>query len=456
LPVRLVVYPSGQEEADGMAARIAEDIRSGRRRARDIAVFYRINALSRSLEHALRAQGIPYQIVNGLEFYQRKEIKDVLAYLHLLNNPQNNLAFLRIINTPARGIGKKTIERLAQHAGRHRLSLVEAARESGLIESIPKRTAVQIAAFVAALDRMSVALGGPLYDLMKLVLDESGYRHWLEEAGSEEDLERLANIEEMLTAAEEFDRQHPEAENPLEIFLEQAALVADTDAFETESDKVTLMTLHAAKGLEFPVVYIAATEQGLLPHERSMEDEEKLEEERRLLFVGMTRARHELQLSLAQYRAFRGERRATIPSQFLMELPREEMQVSEPSSVYAEYGDSAVYEEPAYDDQGPTADVWSDDDFVQDSPEAYADRKSAEVRRAARRLKQASEELSRRVSRVFRSGMQVHHPEYGTGVILSISGSGSKRTARVRFAHEDEIRSFLLAHSPLEPLLDAD
>ncbi len=386
-PVRLVVYPTGQDEADGIAQRIAEEIRAGRRTPRDCAVFYRINALSRLVEHALRLQGIPYQIVNGLEFYQRKEIKDVLAYLHLLNNPQNDLALLRIINTPTRGIGKTTVERLTGYARRQRLSLLEAARQSGLIESIPKRTATQIAKFVAAYDRMSLHVGGPLHETMVSVLQESGYRDWLADSDAEEDQDRLANVDELLTAADEFDRQHPEAEHALELFLEQAALVADTDALAPEQERVTLMTLHAAKGLEFPMVFIVAAEHGLLPHERSTEDPEKFEEERRLLFVGITRAKQELQLSFAQYRAFRGDRRPTIPSQFLMELPREELSYSEPAAYDADLDDEDDFEDSGDDfDEVPRprsrASVWSDEDFVQDAPEEYDEYQPDTARRA--------------------------------------------------------------------------
>ena len=304
--MRLTVYPTGQDEADGIAAQIAAEIRAGRRTPRDFAVFYRVNALSRLVEQALRLEGIPYQMVNGVEFYQRKEIKDVLAYLQLVNNPQDDLALLRIINTPARGIGAKTVERLQEHARRHRMTLLEAARESGLIESINKRTAAQIAKFVAAYDRMSLHAGGPLYEMLDWCCRSRAIAVGCWNPATEEDQERAANMDELLTAAIEFDRQHPEADQALELFLEQAALVADTDALDAEQERVTLMTLHAAKGLEFPAVYIMAVEEGLLPHERSTEDPDKFEEERRLLFVGITRAKQELQVSCASIATFAG------------------------------------------------------------------------------------------------------------------------------------------------------
>lgn len=460
-PVRLVVYPTGLEEADEIAAQIAAQIRAGRRTPRDFAVFYRINALSRSIEHALRMEGIPYQIVNGLEFYQRKEIKDVLAYLQLVNNPQNDLALLRIINTPTRGIGARTIERLRECARSQRLSLLEAARQSGSISPIPKRTATLIAKFVAAYDRMSLQAGGPLFEALRSVLQESQYTAWLQNSGSEEDQERLANVEELLSAAAEFDRQHPEGEQAVERFLEQAALVADTDALQDEQERVTLMTLHAAKGLEFPVVYLVAAEHGLLPHERSLEDRDKYEEERRLLFVGITRAKQELQLSYAQYRAFRGERRPTIPSEFLMELPREELAYSEPVGYdlddgggdefeYADEVDDAA-SDPDASRPGSRSSVWSDEEFVQDAPSDYGEDAAAGTARPGGRRAGGGGGVGSR-GHGFSPGMLVWHPDYGTGRLVAVSGSGAKRTAQVRFGGDEDVRHFLLALSPLEPV----
>jgi DNA helicase II / ATP-dependent DNA helicase PcrA len=450
-PVRLVVYPTGNDEADAIAVRIAEEIRQGNRTAGDFAIFYRINALSRQFEHALRSAGVPYQIVNGLEFYQRREIKDVLAYLQLVNNPQNQFALLRIINTPARGIGKVTIQRLTRHAREQGISLLEAARESSRIEAIPKRTATKITAFVAAYDRMVQQAFGEVRSAIQSVLDESGYRRWLIESGSEEDQERLANIEELVTAADEFDRQHSEETNRLERFLEQASLVADTDALEEDTERVTLMTMHAAKGLEFPVVHIVAIEERLLPHERSMDDPDKLEEERRLLFVGMTRAQEELYLSLSQYRAFRGDRRPTIPSQFLMELPREQMAYSEPSGYVDDEPDESFdiddFERP---ESAPPA--WTDEEFIQEAPDDYAaERRSAGVNTAAELMRGQRQGGRRYPPSTFFQGMAVSHPEYGNGMIVALSGQGPKRTARVFFYQTSEERSFLLAHSPLVP-----
>ena len=331
-PVRMVTYRTHKEEADAIAGEIAGEIAAGHHNARDFAVFYRTNALSRSFELALREAGVPYQMVNGVEFFQRKEIKDVLAYLQLVNNPHDEVALLRVVNTPARGIGKTTIERLSHHAGQHGMTLLDAARGARRIESISARAARLVAEFVQIADRLLAAAHGPIEELLGLVMTETGYEAMLKASGDEEDEERLANIQELLTVAREFDERHPETMTPgnggnLEAFLEETALVNDTDEWETQLDRVTLMTLHASKGLEFPCVYLVAVEEGLLPHERSRAQAEQLEEERRLMFVGITRARQRLQISLAQYRDFRGERKPVIPSSFLMELPRGEMAV---------------------------------------------------------------------------------------------------------------------------------
>ena len=346
-PVRLVTYPTQKAEAQGIAAEIAGEIRSGRRRARDFAVFYRTNALSRALEFALRDAGVPYQMVNGVEFFQRKEIKDVLAHLQLLNNPHDDVALLRIINTPPRGIGKTTIDRLVDHATRHGLTVLEAARQVRRIEPIAARAAALVSGFVQLVDRLAAVLGGSIEELLGHVLTETGYEALWKASGDEEDEERLANIQELLTVAREFDDRF-QGDGHLEAFLEETALVNDTDAWEGQLDRVTLMTLHASKGLEFPVVYLVAVEEGLLPHERSRERPAHLEEERRLMFVGITRARQRLQISLAQYRDFRGVRKPAIPSSFLMDLPRGEMDVERPEyplgiDLYGPVGDCPLW-----------------------------------------------------------------------------------------------------------------
>jgi ATP-dependent DNA helicase UvrD/PcrA len=450
--VRLAHYVTQRDEAESIAAYISGEVRAGRRRPRDFAIFYRVNALSRSLEFALRDEGVPYQMVNGLEFYQRREIKDVLGYLQLVNNPRDDVALLRAINNPPRSIGKSTINKLREHADRYGLSLLDAARESGLIESLAKRSAVSVARFVGLYDRLSLLAAAPVEEIMGHVLAESGYKQFLEDSEDEEDLERLANIEELLTAARQFDECFA-GDGALEAFLEEASLVNETDAWEVDDDRATLMTLHASKGLEFPVVFIVALEDGLLPHERSRDNEADLEEERRLLFVGITRAREELRLSLATNREFRGQRRRTVPSQFLMELPRAEMDVLGPVVAAAPDWDPSQLQLDAEDAQEY---CWQADSTPEVEPppsRAASATKPAigPLTTAAELHRPGKRDTARVEPEVFHQGMVVRHPEYGLGKIVALSGSGERRMAAVLFASDAGEKNFVLAKSPLRP-----
>lgn len=429
-PVRLIAYENQTVEAESIAGQIAEQLRSGRRKASDFAIFYRVNALSRALEFALRDHGIPFQMVRGLEFYQRKEIKDVISFLQLINNPHDDVAFLRVINTPPRGIGKTTIGRLREHADRFGLTLLEAARESGMIEKLSKKAATNVMKFVAMIDRLREKALAPVEEILGHVLEESGYQKAMEDSDLEEDIDRLANIQELLTDARQFDEQNP-GDGQLEAYLEKTSLVNDTDAWDTDNDKVTLMTLHAAKGLEFPVVYIIAVEDGLIPHERSRDYPSQLEEERRLLFVGITRAEEQLQLSMATYREFRGQRRMAVPSQFFMELPREEMEIVEPSY-------STAWE-------APTAYV------PPRRPRPQLPNMPAAVTTAASLMGDANAVVASVSAEQFHQGMVVTHPEYGPGKVVALSGSGDRRTATVMFATAGE-KKFVISKSPLRPV----
>ncbi len=482
-PVTFISQANQSAESDWICTRIAGDIAEGRRRPRDFAIFYRMNALSRGLEHSLRQYSIPYQMVNGVEFYQRKEIKDMLAYLHLINNPRDNGAMLRIINTPVRGIGKSTINRLRQHANERGQCVLAAAREAGLISDLPKRAAVAVAKFVNMFDRLQLTALSPVEEILGRVLSETGYDEALKGTESEEDEERLANIQELLTAAREYDEQNP-GQGQLEGYLEQASLVNDTDAWEVEDDRVTLMTLHAAKGLEFPVVYIIAIEEGLLPHERSSQSMDQIEEERRLFFVGITRAEEELNLTMAKYRSFRGQTRMSIPSQFLMELPTEELEVV----------DQSTFREPSWlEFEGEShADGCSDEDedlvslsdeleheaglptlLGGSSPTRAATPSMLIAHHGALRLTTAAQlELKATANDAkigvmaetdvaaeppispddFFHGQLVKHPQYGLGKIIALSGSGPRRGATVAFVQGAGEKRFILSHSPLRPV----
>ena len=433
--VRLVLYGSEIDEARSIAARIAQWLRTGQRRASEIAIFYRINALSRAFEVALREQAIAFQLVHGLAFYQRKEIKDLLAYALLVNNPQDDVAFQRIVNTPARGIGKVTERRLRAHAREHRLTLWQAACRADAVTGISKPMAGRLQRFVQMMERLMQLAADPVEAILGSIIAETSYRDVLDSLPSAPDSDRGANVDELLTDARQFDQEHPDA-GQLEVFLERVRLASDTDDWEQVIEKVTLMTMHAAKGLEFPAVFIVALEEGILPHERNRHDPEVLEEERRLLFVGMTRAGAELELSLAAERGFRGTRRRTVPSSFLMELPRAEMELISPQpGAYSPLGPPAAAAVPG--GQPPAA----------PTPPTTA---PILLTTAAKLAGQRPLPAGRCSPDEFAQGMTVVHPDYGPGKVVSLSGSGDGRKATVAFAAAGR-RHFVLASSPLRP-----
>jgi DNA helicase-2/ATP-dependent DNA helicase PcrA len=456
--VKLLAFPSQQDEANYLASDIQSLVEAGTHNYRDFAIFYRVNTLSRYLEHTLHERGIPYQILNGVEFYQRKEVKDVMGYLQLINNSRNDVAFLRIVNTPTRGLGKVTIHKLADYARTQRLALFDAARKAASVPGLSARARTKLAHFVEMMNRLLSLATAPVEEILGHVLSLSGYEEHIREHDERADEDRGANIRELLSAARQFDALHMGTDY-LEAFLEQTSLVADTDAWEDESDKVTLMTLHAAKGLEFPVVYLVALEQGKLPHERSREDDDQLEEERRLFFVGITRAKSRAIITYAQYRDYRGQRSPTIPSQFLMELPRAEMDVIMPAETsgyppdWDEFADDATDFSPdMFEDEVVGIDDPAEDDLA---PEASEKRLPSLTTAAALvsgdDVAKSEEPPSRPDPNEFVHGMRVKHPEYGLGKIVAISGAQSSRTATVNFVTAGE-KSFVLSRSYLQPL----
>jgi DNA helicase-2/ATP-dependent DNA helicase PcrA len=304
--------------------RRAGDDDDGPFRPQDIAVMYRMNAQSRAIEEAFLRYGIRYQLVGGTRFYQRREVKDALAYLRVLRSDADQVSFERIVNVPARSIGEKTLEAVRRLVSDDRpyVAALEAASR-GEAPGLAARSQTALAGFVALVKRLRARVGIlALPELLDEVLEASGYRAMLAD-GSEEGEERWANLLELRSVTTRYDDLSPE--DALDRFLEETALVADQDAYEGAADAVTLITLHAAKGLEFPVVFIAGLEEGVFPHSRALDDEKELEEERRLAYVGMTRAKRRLYLSHAWRRATWGMGQASIPSRFLLEIPADLM-----------------------------------------------------------------------------------------------------------------------------------
>ena len=288
----------------------------------DMAILYRTNAQSRVLEEALIKRALPYTMVGGTKFYDRKEIKDVLAYLRVLYNPFDDLSLLRIINVPKRSIGATTVAKLQEYARANGTSLFMTLTQLHLIDSIKGKTKEKLEEFgILIFTLVSEMEDKTVLDILESILDRTGYLAQLEESTDPQDQARAENIGELLSVAKDFQDTNPSG--TVEDFLEQVALVNDVDSFEQEEAKVTLMTLHAAKGLEFPIVFLCGLEEGLFPHSRTLMNPEEIEEERRLAYVGITRAEKELYISNATTRTVFGRTSSYLPSRFIDEIPEE-------------------------------------------------------------------------------------------------------------------------------------
>ena len=338
-------FPDGFQEAEYVVDDIRKRVRDGQADYRDHAVLYRTNAQSRVFEEKLIYAGIPYKLIGGINFYARKEIKDVLAYLKTIDNGRDDLSVRRIINVPKRGIGATTLNRAQDYADAYGISLYDALMQASGIPGMG-RSAGKILPFTVLIERLRV-LGenGSLTELMDYVLEETGYRKELEDEDTQEARERLENIDELISKARAYEDS---AEEPtLSGFLEEVALVADIDGLEADSNYLVLMTLHSAKGLEFPYVYLAGMEEGLFPSRLvgSLPETytEEMEEERRLCYVGITRAKKYLTLSAARQRMIRGEVQYNQVSRFVAEIPEEYLDEKREKEKLAEKVKAAAY-----------------------------------------------------------------------------------------------------------------
>lgn len=288
----------------------------------DMAILYRTNAQSRVLEEALIKRALPYTMVGGTKFYDRKEIKDVLAYLRVLYNSFDDLSLLRIINVPKRSIGATTVAKLQDYARANGTSLFMTLTQLHLVDTIKGKTKEKLEEFGILIFTLVAEMEDKtVLDILESILDRTGYLAQLEESTDPQDQARAENIGELLSVAKDFQDTNPTG--TVEDFLEQVALVNDVDSFEQEESKVTLMTLHAAKGLEFPIVFLGGLEEGLFPHSRTLMNPEEIEEERRLAYVGITRAEKELYISNATTRTVFGSTSSYLPSRFIDEIPEE-------------------------------------------------------------------------------------------------------------------------------------
>ena len=287
----------------------------------DFVVLYRTNAQSRVLEEVFLRHGLPYRIVGGIKFYERKEIKDMLAYLRVILNPSDSVSLMRIINVPSRKIGSRTLEILQDYARRQGIGLFTAMKEAESIEGLPESKVRDLGKFVKLIGELTERnCEFPVSGVIKAVFEEAKYREFLDD-GSSEGEARLENVRELVSVASKYDSLEPGMS--LSVFLEEVSLIADIDTADDGENAVTFMTVHSAKGLEFPYVFVAGLEEGIFPHNRSLLEREQLEEERRLMYVAMTRAMERLYLVHAMERMLYGERRSNAPSQFLNDIPAE-------------------------------------------------------------------------------------------------------------------------------------
>lgn len=402
----------------------------------EIAIFYRTNAQSRVLEEQLRSRNLPYKIVGGMKFYDRMEIKDILAYMKLILNPTDDIALKRIINVPARGIGKTTVERLEEYAHALNTSMVEAAAHAVDHREFNPGTTRKLRDFLELLDGLrGEARAVRPTELYHLILDTTGYVNRLKEEDTPEAESRIENLEELDNAISKFVEERGE-EGTLQSFLEEMSLVSDQDALAEEASRsITMMTLHISKGLEYPVVFIVGMEENLFPSGRAVEetnDLTALEEERRLCYVGMTRAEKKLFLTHARNRKVWGAEQQNPPSRFIKELPKENIihQSSVQRSRFADrmrermggsgYG-SGGYQSHSHMDEMPNYEDFGDESFDADTD--------------------SSPQLKK--------GMRVRHPTYGVGSIFLVEGAGQDLKVSVVF-NDNTIKKFVAKYARLE------
>ncbi len=412
-PIIGYVADNEHDEAAFVAEEVDRLSDEGNATPGQVAVFYRTNAQSRVFEEVFIRAGMPYKVVGGVRFYERREVRDLLGYLRLIANPADEVSLRRVLNTPRRGIGERAEECVAALAHRDRITFAAALGKPQDVPGLAARSARSIEAFNDLIGglREAVAAGSPVGDLAEAVLDRSGYLAELQDSSDLQDASRIENLTELVSVAREYDSQHPDG--TLLDFLEQVSLVADADQIPDGEDHgglVTLMTLHTAKGLEFPVVFLTGLEENVFPHERSIGDNRELQEERRLAYVGITRAEQRLYLTRAMTRAWWGRPAYHKQSRFLSEVPARLVE-------------------------------WRRDESAAAPP--------------------ASERLARRPgmnaagTRPIPSlapGDHVNHDSYGLGRVLSVEGRGDDPEAKIDFGGDYGIKHLVLRYAPIEKL----
>lgn len=410
-----------REEALFVIEKIQEYLSNGSYQPNEIAILYRTNAQSRAIEDALVKSNIAYQMVGGTKFYERKEIKDMIAYLRLITNPHDDLSFERVVNVPKRGIGQTTVDRLRAYAEENDISLYEAVQEVDFT-GVTKRAANALSQFGQLIDRFRKQQAFlTATDMVESVLENTGYEEMLENERTIEAQSRLENLEELLTVTKEFEKAQEE-DKSLIAFLTDLALVADIDQVDEENPnqkgKVTLMTLHAAKGLEFPVVFMIGMEENVFPHSRSMMDNEELEEERRLAYVGITRAEKVLYLTNAEMRTLFGQTNMNPISRFINEIPEELIEGIEQvkMSMYGNFGQSKTNE-------------------------ILPKRKAQKINRTT-----GAENLE------WKPGDKAEHKMWGVGTVVNVKFNGEDTELDIAFPAPTGIKRLLAKFAPITKL----
>lgn len=484
--------PSHRDESDEAVLRATGGLEPGSLAYKDVAIFYRNNALSRVIEDHLRRASIPYIIARGTAFYDREEIRDAISYLRVVANAADNVSLARIINKPARKIGKQSLNALESFAEQAGTPTLAAARllsaDRSAVPGVSNIASGSIARFVEMLDNwngagsfLGASVPASLSELVERVIDESNlYAHYKNKQtkAGEPDEDRTANLEELINSAAEFEKNYDPDNDPafieldkfgnevpiqaeplsneppllamLRAYLESVALVADADAVDPARGAVTLMTLHAAKGLEFPAVAMIGLEEGLLPGQRAMESDDELEEERRLAFVGITRAMETLLITSSKYRTHRGRSERTIPSRFLRELPQEHSEIIDLS-------------DPAWDDKDDddlnafdSANVaWTDSDEIDQRP---PEERTAGVGFSSKRTSSFNKSTNGRSKVEVKLGLEVGttvaHPQFGEGTIERLVGRGMNRRATIDFQDVGQ-KTLVLQYARLTKVKDA-
>jgi ATP-dependent DNA helicase UvrD/PcrA len=412
-PITGYVADSEHDEAAFVAEEVHRLDDEGQAIPGQVAVFYRTNAQSRVFEEVFIRTGVPYKVVGGVRFYERREVRDLLGYLRLIANPDDEVSLRRVLNVPRRGIGERAEECVTAFAARQRTSFARALARPGDVPDLAARSARAIEGFNDLIGglRDSAEAGSPIGDLADAVLERSGYLAELEESSDLQDESRIENLKELVSVAREYDGRNPGGTLP--DFLEQVALVADADQIPDGEDHggvVTLMTLHTAKGLEFPVVFLTGLEENVFPHERSAGDERELAEERRLAYVGITRAEQRLYLTRAVARTWWGRAAYHKQSRFLTEIPESLIE-------------------------------WRRDETAAVQPAAE---------RMARRP--GVQALGNRAVPALSPGDRVNHDSYGLGTVLSVEGRGDDPEAKIDFGGDYGIKHLVLRYAPIEKL----